>query len=399
MKQMSEYINLVEDKREAARNLLDKLLNEGRLSVEEYTEFLGISEQLSKALTEILIAGKILLENRVIRDLSDLFISYLKPRSEEQCFLEMKHLIEGELGSKNAYVQRIAASIAKTVSQALNLPINIPISEIYYDKIELLCLPDKAVKLLLKLSDKRDFKKIYDLLREFNVKDEDIKRVFLMFHTREIVRHVLNWVSENIPYISDPPDDWFKPAILTLIVGSGDCDDIAILICSLLRSIGFKTFLGFKPNHVYPGVILTSIRVIEVNKLPIEDRQKIKNLLNVSDDYSIITTEIVEVPLETIESVSFEIEGSNVTLDLFTIAAMDQADLEALLQKISKLKSSYCERLNKLERLVKATDLEIVPINLEEIEKLKAHIQALEKAERSIRKFMEIKAAKIYYID
>jgi hypothetical protein len=405
----------VEEKRESARNLLQSMLNEGKFSVEEYTEFLEKSELLGKTLTELLVAGKMLLENHVIKDLSELFKFSAKPTKEEEYFQEMKQLIEGELGSKNAYIQRIAATIARSTSEKLKLPQDIAIHELYNER--LFCLPEKIVEELVKMhySPVEEFiwrlKALHGKLDKFGLSEKDKKIVeenlegimavaFLMFHAREIIKNILAWVDYNITYISER-GDWFKPALHTLIVGSGDCDCRAILICSLLRSIGFKTYLGFRPGHVFPGVIYTGFTVYKkVSELPTEERKKLKGSYGISDDYVIIASvDEVQVPLEKIGTVVLRIGDSNITLDQFTMPFMTDEELEELKEQISSSKRDYLDRINRLERLIEATDLNTAPIDLEKLEKIKRDLQRLEEAEKTITLYLECRRAKTYILD
>ncbi|MGB9694004.1 MAG: transglutaminase-like domain-containing protein, partial [Fervidobacterium sp.] len=400
----SEYASLVEEKREAVRNLLQDKLNEGKISIEEYSEFLEKSERLGKTLTELLVAGKTLFENSVIKDLSELFRFSVKPLSDEECFLEMKRLIEGELGSKNPYIQRTAAFLVKLASQTLNLrgDAPAPIYMLYNAKIGPLCLHERIVKLIEKnMSSPSELRELINILSKLKVNEEDINQLCLMFHAWEIVKKIFTWAIANIIYISDPPDDWYKPALHTLIVGGGDCDDYTILLCSLLRSIGFKTYVGSLPGHVFPGVILTKLRKVEVSKLPPEERQKLKDLSGITEDYIIVTNEEVKVPLQQIEPVTVKIGDLDITLNLFNLALMENEDLENTWKKISSLQLDYIEKLNKLEHSVNAANLETAQkhINREELEKLKADLRTLQEAEEAIRSFVNNKNAKAYYLD
>lgn len=64
---------------------------------------------------------------------------------------------------------------------------------------------------------------------------------------------LLAFVSNEIHYISDPDDglEYAKDPIDTLIAGAGDCEDQALLLCSLLESVGIKTYMAFTDEHVF----------------------------------------------------------------------------------------------------------------------------------------------------
>jgi len=54
-----------------------------------------------------------------------------------------------------------------------------------------------------------------------------------------------HWVSKNVKYISDPYGlEYIAPPNETLRVGAGDCDDFAVLLAVLYRSIGLNATVG-----------------------------------------------------------------------------------------------------------------------------------------------------------
>ncbi|MCF7862212.1 transglutaminase-like domain-containing protein [Candidatus Woesearchaeota archaeon] len=59
------------------------------------------------------------------------------------------------------------------------------------------------------------------------------------------------FVRDNIQYISDPPDEYIETPHEVLYNGGADCDGHAVLLASLLESIGIKTELVFVPGHVF----------------------------------------------------------------------------------------------------------------------------------------------------
>jgi len=54
------------------------------------------------------------------------------------------------------------------------------------------------------------------------------------------------WVSTNIKYVSDPliEDEYTVPPDETLRVMAGDCDDFAVLLATLYRSVGLNVMVG-----------------------------------------------------------------------------------------------------------------------------------------------------------
>jgi len=53
------------------------------------------------------------------------------------------------------------------------------------------------------------------------------------------------WVADNINYVSDPSGfDYVQPPDETLRTGGGDCDDFAVLLASMYRSVGLEAAVG-----------------------------------------------------------------------------------------------------------------------------------------------------------
>jgi len=66
-------------------------------------------------------------------------------------------------------------------------------------------------------------------------------------------RAILDFVSNEIQYISDPGDgeEYTKDPVSTLIAGGGDCEDQTLLLCSMLETVGVKTYIAFTDEHVF----------------------------------------------------------------------------------------------------------------------------------------------------
>ncbi len=64
---------------------------------------------------------------------------------------------------------------------------------------------------------------------------------------------ILKMVSNDIFYVSDPDDglEFAKDPIITLISGGGDCEDQTLLLCSLLETVGVKSYIVFTDDHVF----------------------------------------------------------------------------------------------------------------------------------------------------
>lgn len=78
---------------------------------------------------------------------------------------------------------------------------------------------------------------------------------------------ILEFVSNDIRYISDPGDgvEYAKDPVSTLLAGGGDCEDQTLLLCSMLETVGVKTYIAFTDEHVFalaefsPGYTLPDV--------------------------------------------------------------------------------------------------------------------------------------------
>lgn len=66
------------------------------------------------------------------------------------------------------------------------------------------------------------------------------------------VDRVYRYVVENYMYYSDPRGgEYIQPPYDTIAIGGGDCEDLSILLCSLLENIGIRTYMVLTPDHAY----------------------------------------------------------------------------------------------------------------------------------------------------
>jgi hypothetical protein len=70
---------------------------------------------------------------------------------------------------------------------------------------------------------------------------------------------IFDYIKENIQYVSDPRgvDQWSAPGD-TLKIGAGDCDDYAILLASMIESIGGTTRIYMTDTHAFATVYIGS---------------------------------------------------------------------------------------------------------------------------------------------
>jgi hypothetical protein len=63
---------------------------------------------------------------------------------------------------------------------------------------------------------------------------------------------IYRYIVEEFTYIADPEGaESIQSPFETLQFEGGDCEDLAILACSLLENIGIRTFLVLTENHAY----------------------------------------------------------------------------------------------------------------------------------------------------
>ncbi|MCL0095050.1 hypothetical protein M1O52_00650 [Dehalococcoidia bacterium] len=93
-------------------------------------------------------------------------------------------------------------------------------------------------------------KTAYEVVKKIYDEPLDIKRMSDADRNK-VAEAIFLWVRDNIEYINDPPGEHFQPAVATLEVRAGDCDDQAILLAAMLGSIGFEPIFVILPEHVY----------------------------------------------------------------------------------------------------------------------------------------------------
>jgi hypothetical protein len=66
------------------------------------------------------------------------------------------------------------------------------------------------------------------------------------------VNAIYRYIVENFTYIADPEhEEYIQSPFETLSVKGGDCEDLAILACSLLENLGIRTYLVLTEDHAY----------------------------------------------------------------------------------------------------------------------------------------------------
>lgn len=88
---------------------------------------------------------------------------------------------------------------------------------------------------------------------EQNNKDLDWKKVKVAFEfVRDSITYKSDWKSQGVENFVQSPEE-------TLDLGTGDCEDFAILIGAILINMGLDVNLVFVPNHVYPAAYIPDV--------------------------------------------------------------------------------------------------------------------------------------------
>jgi hypothetical protein len=70
--------------------------------------------------------------------------------------------------------------------------------------------------------------------------------------TEEIINTLYRHIVEEYTYFSDPDEEeLIRTPQQTISAGGGDCEDLSILLMSLLENLGVKTYLVLTPDHAY----------------------------------------------------------------------------------------------------------------------------------------------------
>jgi len=230
----AKVVDFIEQKRRVCNKELMNWLKKGEITEEVYEEFVLDNEQLSQILKTTFVNGEGLIQKQIVNSYSKLFEFRKKPHSDEEAFETMRELIIE--GSENPCIRKLAVDIAEKTS--LEQGISVPVPNV-----------DK-------------------LYSQFPSDTDDQSIIAFIQHCGKVAKALYTFVQSRKVYVSDPPDDYFQPPLFTLEILNlrGDCDDLAMLLCSLYRSIGYRTFIGVQAQHVYAGIVLLRPAVSLVNE-------------------------------------------------------------------------------------------------------------------------------------
>ena len=249
----AKHVDLVEKKRKEASIKLKELFEKGEIEIENYQELTFQNERLAQILSSIFVNGEKLVKDGVVASLSEILEFRRKPHTNEEAFEIMRKMVIE--GSENPRIRKFSVQLAEKSSRDRGIPVPIPPVDRLYSN-----LPISA--------------------------DEESNVIAFVEHCNAIVYDIFKFVSSHTVYVSDPPDDYFQTPLATLETMDlkGDCDDLAILLCSIFRSIGFRTFLGYQPSHVFAGVVLAQVPDFTTNQVVESERDGIFRYIEVPLD-------------------------------------------------------------------------------------------------------------------
>lgn len=94
------------------------------------------------------------------------------------------------------------------------------------------------------------------------------------------VNRIYRNIVDDYSYYSDPRTrDYIQPPFETIALRGGDCEDLSILLCSLLENVGIRTYLVLTDDHAY---CLAS--GVDMDKLKSYAEQSL--LQKMADDYN-----------------------------------------------------------------------------------------------------------------
>lgn len=72
------------------------------------------------------------------------------------------------------------------------------------------------------------------------------------------IAEAFTWVEQNVDYLADPSGDYWQSAQETLDRGTGDCEDHAILMASIIGALGGSARVNLIEEHAFPTVFVAS---------------------------------------------------------------------------------------------------------------------------------------------
>jgi hypothetical protein len=303
---MSTYsVNFVERKRHEALSKIETWLKNGEISHDAYLFLVRQNDRLANQLSMVFLNRQKLIQDRILDNLSEILNYRKKPTSNKEAFELMRSLIIS--GSEKPLIRKTAIQLAEKSSKERQSPVPIP----------------EVDKLYVKLPTDRQVENTIAFIK----------------HCGNTAKDIFAFVKKNSIHVCDPPDDFFQDPQDTLGIMNlrGDCDDLAILLCSLYRSIGYRTFLGFLPNHVFAGVLLA-----QYSKPRFREN---KTLESIDISYVLIPTD------PQLEDLELQIEDQKISIDLFDAIDNFQTIAKYFDTKAAESPSIEETNISKIERI------------------------------------------------
>ena len=71
------------------------------------------------------------------------------------------------------------------------------------------------------------------------------------------IAEAFSWMKHNMNYVTEASGDYWQTAEETLASGQGDCEDQAILICSIIGALGGNARVNLIDEHAFPTVFVS----------------------------------------------------------------------------------------------------------------------------------------------
>jgi hypothetical protein len=229
---------LSELKRKDAKTRLAQIHRETKITEETYTELLGLNEEIASEITNAIETIETIRTHKILETPIDVLKPYPRPKSEQDLFIEMRRLIEGDQGSHNALVRAQAADIARRASLE-RFPIEVPPTYLTFNR------------------------------------KMGLEWIRFVQHCRVVAQSIYDFVSAQT-YMSEAGEYLQSPLHTMKVVRGGDCDDLAMEMAALWRSLGFQTYVKFMPGHVFAGVILPQLVLREARETERKDSTNVE---------------------------------------------------------------------------------------------------------------------------
>lgn len=72
------------------------------------------------------------------------------------------------------------------------------------------------------------------------------------------IAEAFSWMKHNVDYVTETSGDYWQTAEETMASGQGDCEDHAILICSIIGALGGNARVNLIDEHAFPTVFVSS---------------------------------------------------------------------------------------------------------------------------------------------